>query len=129
MVKVHRCAGSCNTLNELSNKACVPKPRRFRPKRDQHDYQNRWTETLTKHILCKCKCRFDERKCNSDQWWNNDKCLWEFKKRHVCMNDFTYNCKNWKYLASIMDDSVYMCDETIESFDRKTKILMTKSNM
>ena len=32
---------------------------------------------LTKHILCKCKCRFDGRKCNTDQWWNNSKCRCE----------------------------------------------------
>ena len=32
------------------------------------------SKTLTKHISCECKCRFDGRKCNSDQWWNNDKC-------------------------------------------------------
>ena len=31
-------------------------------------------KTLTKHISCECKCKFDSRKCNSDQWWNNDKC-------------------------------------------------------
>ena len=31
------------------------------------------SKILTKHI-CECKCRFDGRKCNSDQWWNNDKC-------------------------------------------------------
>ena len=34
------------------------------------------SKTLTKHILCECKneinCKFDGRKCNSDQWWNND---------------------------------------------------------
>ena len=30
-------------------------------------------KTLTKDILCECKCKFDERKCNSDQWWINDK--------------------------------------------------------
>ena len=23
------------------------------------------SKTLTKHISCKCKCKFDERKCNS----------------------------------------------------------------
>ena len=31
-------------------------------------------KTLAKHISCGCKCKFDERKCNSDQCWNNDKC-------------------------------------------------------
>ena len=37
-----------------------------------------------KHISCECQCRFDGRKCNSDEWWENDKCQCEFKKRHVC---------------------------------------------
>ena len=32
------------------------------------------SKILTKHISCKCKCKFDGRKCNSGQWWNNDKC-------------------------------------------------------
>ena len=24
--------------------------------------------------IFECKYKFDERKCNSDQWWNNSKC-------------------------------------------------------
>ena len=28
------------------------------------------SKTLTNNISCKCKCKFDERKCNSNQWWN-----------------------------------------------------------
>ena len=28
---------------------------------------------LTKDISWKCKCKFDGRKCNSNQKWNNDK--------------------------------------------------------
>ena len=31
------------------------------------------SETLTKHISYKCKCRYDERKRTSAQWWNNNK--------------------------------------------------------
>ena len=42
------------------------------------------SKTLTKHISCECKCRFDGIKCNSDQWWNDDNCRCECKKRHVC---------------------------------------------
>ena len=42
------------------------------------------SKTLAKHISCKCKCRFDVIKCNSDQWRNNDKCRCDCKKRHVC---------------------------------------------
>ena len=74
-VKLDRCVGNCNTLNNLSNKICVPN------KTENLDLSvfnmiTRINEsnTLTKCISCECKCRFDARKCNSDQWWNNDKC-------------------------------------------------------
>ena len=42
---------------------------------------------LTKHISCKCKCKFGGRKCNPNQKWNNDKHCGEginLKKYHVC---------------------------------------------
>ena len=29
-------------------------------------------KTVTDHILCKCKCKFGGRKCNSNQKWNNE---------------------------------------------------------
>ena len=38
------------------------------------------SKTLTKHISCKCKCKFDGRKCNSNQWQNDDKCRCEDRK-------------------------------------------------
>ena len=31
-------------------------------------------KTLTKYISCKCKSKFDNRKCNSNQTRNNNKC-------------------------------------------------------
>ena len=73
-VKLDRCVGSCNTLNDLSNKLCVPnKTEDLNP--SVHDMITGIIEskTLTKHISCKFRCRFDGKKCNSDQWWNNDK--------------------------------------------------------
>ena len=32
------------------------------------------SKILTKTISCKCKCKFDRRKCNLNQKRNNDKC-------------------------------------------------------
>ena len=32
------------------------------------------SKILTKDISCECKCKFDGRECNSDQWWNDGKC-------------------------------------------------------
>ena len=56
-----------------------------------------------------------EKKRNSDQWRNNNKCQCECKKPTVCEKDYFWNpatCsyKNGKYLPSIMDDSAITCD-------------------
>ena len=45
------------------------------------------SKTLMQHISCEYKCKFDARKCNSDQGWNKDKCLCDCKRRHVCEKD------------------------------------------
>ena len=76
-------------------------------------------KTLTKHISCECIFIFDKTKCNSNQWWDNDKCWCECKKHHICEKDYIWNpstciCENGKSLVSIMDDSVIVCDEVIE---------------
>ena len=78
-----------------------------------------------------------KKKCNSDQWWSNNKCRCECKKRHVCEKDYilnpaTCNCENGKYLASIMDDSAITCDEIIDVEskwnDEETKTIPTNFN-
>ena len=43
---------------------------------------------------------------------------------NVCEKDYVWNpatcsCKNGKYLARVMDDSVIMCDEVIESYNEE----------
>ena len=118
-----------NALNDLSNKACVSQQNgRFKSKHVQHNYRNKWIENISKHISCQSKHRFDGRKCNSDRRGNNDKCLFECKKRNVCeiyhiWSPGTGSCENGKYLASIMDDLGIMCDEIIESYDQETKTI------
>ena len=44
---------------------------------------------------------------------------------NVCEKDYVWNpatcsCENGKYLASVMDVSVIMCDEVIESYNEET---------
>ena len=84
-VKLDTCVGSCKSLNDLSNKVCVL---------NKTEHLNlsmfniitgilEW-RTLTNHISCEYKCRFDGRKCNSDQCWNNNKYRCECIKRHLC---------------------------------------------
>ena len=125
-VKLDRCAGRCNTLNDISNKVSVPnKTEDLNLNMFNMITGINGLKKLTKHISCKCKRKFDGRNRNSDQWWNNDKCRCECKKRHVCekgyvWNAATCNCENGKYLASIMDDLEIMCDETIEPYEEET---------
>ena len=59
-VKLDRCVGSCNTLNDLFNKVCVPN------KIEDLNLSvfNMITginelKSLTKHISCEYKCKFD----------------------------------------------------------------------
>ena len=72
-VKLDGCAGRCNTLNNLSNQGCVPRLDLNLSVLSMITEINE-SKTLTKHLLCKYKCRFHGRKCNSDQWWNENNC-------------------------------------------------------
>ena len=49
------------------------------------------SKRLTKHMLCKCKWKFDRKKCNSNQWWNSNKCWCECKKHNVSEKDYIWN--------------------------------------
>ena len=67
LVKLDRYVGSCNTINDLSNKACFPN----KTKDLNLSIFNLITginesKTLRKHISCKCQCKFDETKCKSN---------------------------------------------------------------
>ena len=68
MVSLNRCYGSSNTLDDVSSRICIPN------KTDKVNLYilniiTRINEsiTLTKHILCNCKCKFDRSKFNTYQ--------------------------------------------------------------
>ena len=91
-VRSDRCFGSCNSLNDLSNKACIPnKTEDLNLSMINMITGVKESKTLTKHISCECKCRFDGRKCNSNQWWNNNKWWCECKKHHAYEKDYIWN--------------------------------------
>ena len=63
-----------DTLNDLSNKVCIPNKTEdlnlsvFNMIIAINESKN------LKGISCKCKRELNGTKCNSTQWWNNDKC-------------------------------------------------------
>ena len=59
-VKLDRCVGSCNTLNHLPNKVYIPnKTEDLNLSMVNMITGRNELKTLTKHISCTCKCRFD----------------------------------------------------------------------
>ena len=77
---------------------CSKQNRRLKPE----------SKALRKHVSCKCEYKFDSRKCNSNQKWNNNKCRCDYKnttEHHMCKKDYTWNastcsCEDGKYSRS-----------------------------
>ena len=62
MTSLDRCIGSCNVL---SLKICVPKERKdIHVKAFIMITNKNQAKTMTKHISCDCKCKFNSTKCN-----------------------------------------------------------------
>ena len=68
MINLDRYVGSCNAINGFYNKVCVPNKTEglilsvFNMISGKNELK-----TLTKSISCECKCKFDGRKCKSNQ--------------------------------------------------------------
>ena len=103
---------SCNTINELYNKLSFPKKTKD-VNLSVYDHGNKWVKNFIKHTSCEWICKFDSRKGNSNQKWNNDKCRRECKKHQISEQDYMWkpaicSCENGKYLAIIIDNLVIM---------------------
>ena len=60
-VKLDKCVGSCNTLNDSSNKVCVPnKTEDLNIHVFNTITRKNESNILTKDISCECKCKFDK---------------------------------------------------------------------
>ena len=49
------------------------------------------SKVLRKDISSEFKYRFDGKKCNSNQMWNNDKCQSKYKKHNIRGKDYIWN--------------------------------------
>ena len=88
-VKLDRCVGNCNTLNDLFNKVCIPnKTEDLNLSMFNMITGTNESKTLAKHISCECKFKLDRTNSNSNQRWNNDKCRFDCKKHHICENNY-----------------------------------------
>ena len=80
-VKINKCSGSCNNIDNSYPNICVPDVIKDLDGR-VFNLMPRTNETrfIKCHETYKCICRLDEIICNSKQRWNENKCMCECKE-------------------------------------------------
>ena len=74
-IKVDKCSGSCNDINDSYTKLCVPDIiKSINVKVFSLMSWSNQTRHIEHHKTCKCKCRLDASVCNNKQRCNEDKC-------------------------------------------------------
>ena len=82
-VQVNKCSGSCNMLDNLMAKLCVPNVIKG-VNMQVYNFLMRLNESrnVLWHESCKCVCKSNSSVCHNKQIWNSDTC------RYDCNEDF-----------------------------------------
>ena len=73
-IKVNKCNGNYNNINDPYAKMCVPDTVKLNVKVFNLMMLTNETRHIKWHESCKCICRLHKIICNSKQRWNEDKC-------------------------------------------------------
>ena len=97
-VKVNKCSGNCNNINDPYARICVPDTvKNLNVKVFNLMSRTNETRSIKWHETCKCICRLNKIIYNNKQRWNKDKCRWECKElidKRVCDKGFIFNPSN-----------------------------------
>ena len=97
-IKVNKCSGSCNNINDPYSKLCVSDVvKNINVKGFNLMSRANETRHIKWHKTCKCGWRLDGNVCNNKQCWINDKCRWECKElidNGRCNKGFIWNPSN-----------------------------------
>ena len=79
-------------------------------------------KTLVKYISCDFNCKLNSTKYNLNQKQNNNTCQCKCKKYRACKKGYNFNpsafiFENSKYLKSIADSLVVVCDKIMNAID------------
>ena len=136
-IKVSKCSGNCNNINNPYAKICVPVIiKNLNVKVFSLMSRTNETRFIEWHEKCKCECRLDAIVCNNKQRWNKNKCRCECKElidKGICDKGFIWNpsnceCEcdkncdfseyldyeNCKCRKKLVDELIDECTETIE---------------
>ena len=99
-VKINRCSGNCNNINDPYARICVPGTvKNLNVKVFNLMSRTNETRSIKWHETCKCICRLNGIICNNKQRWNKEKCSCECKElidKVVCDKEFIFNPSNCK---------------------------------
>ena len=137
-IKVNKCSGYCNNINDPMAKLCVPDiVRDMNIKVFNLLARINKTRKVVWHETCKCACRLTSTVCNDRQEWNENKCRCECKEDLVsklaCDNGYMWNpstcscecdryCETGQYLEykncvcrkKIIDDLIEQCTSIVD---------------
>ena len=126
-IKTSKCSGSCNNVNNLYAKLCVPNiPKNWNVRVFHLMSRTNETRHIEWHEIYKCKRRLDSTVCNNKHRRNEDKYRCECKElidRGVCDEGFIWNSS----------DCECECDQSCEYLDyedcKSSKKLVDKLKM
>ena len=97
-VKINRCRGNCNIVNDPYAKVCVPDiVKNLNVKVFNLMLRTNKTRSIKLHETCKCIYRLNKIICNSKQRWNEDKRRYEYKElidKGLCDKGYVWNHSN-----------------------------------
>ena len=77
-VKMNRCYGNCNSINDLYAKICAPDVvKNLNVKVFNLMSRSNESRSIKLHETCKCIFRLNKIICNNKQRWNKDQCRYE----------------------------------------------------
>ena len=99
-VKINRCSGNCNSINDPYAKICVSDVvKNLNIKVFNLMSRTNQSRSIKLHETCKCICRLNKIVCNNKQRFNKDQCRCECKKlidKGACNKGYIFNPSNCK---------------------------------
>ena len=118
-VKINKCSGICNNINDPFAKLCVPDvAKNINLEVFTLMSRTNTTRHINLHEICRCKCRLEASVCNNKQRWNEDKYRCECKElldKGVCDKGFIWNLSNYEC----------ECEECTENINEVTMTRIT----
>ena len=137
-IKVNKCSGDCNTINNPMAKLCVAYViKDLNVKVFNMMARINETRKVVWHETCKCVCRLTSAICNDKQDWNANKCVRECKEdlvnKLVCDKGYMWNPSTWScecdkyckagqyieyrecvYRKKLIDDLIEQCTTVVD---------------